>query len=49
MRSTREVSLDAYKTDVREQGAVAEALGAALDPIRALRESGYADRMELTR
>ena len=41
-----EVLLDAYKTDVREQCAAARAaLGAAEDPIRALRESGYADRM----
>jgi L-rhamnose isomerase/sugar isomerase len=45
-----EVLLDAYKTDVRPACAEARtALGAAEDPIRALRESGYADRMELTR
>jgi L-rhamnose isomerase/sugar isomerase len=41
-----EVLLGAYKTDVREQCAAARAaLGAAEDPIRTLRESGYADRM----
>jgi L-rhamnose isomerase/sugar isomerase len=45
-----EVLLDAYKTDVRLACAEARVeLGAAEDPIRALRESGYADRMELTR
>jgi L-rhamnose isomerase/sugar isomerase len=45
-----EVLLDAYKTDVRSACAEARvALGASEDPIRALRESGYADRMELTR
>ncbi len=45
-----EVLLDAYKTDVRPACAEARAaLGAAEDPIRALRESGYAHRMELTR
>lgn len=45
-----ELLLDAYKTDVRPACAEARvALGAAEDPIRALRESGYAQRMELTR
>ncbi len=41
-----EVLLDAYRADVREACAAARAaLGAAEDPIRTLRESGYADRM----
>jgi L-rhamnose isomerase/sugar isomerase len=45
-----EVLLDAYRTDVREQCASARAaLGAAEDPIAALRESGYADRMAAER
>src|SRR3954462_7708228 len=40
------VLLDAYKTDIRQQCAAARAaLGAAEDPIRTLRESGYADRV----
>jgi L-rhamnose isomerase/sugar isomerase len=40
-----EVLLDAYRTDVRPQCAAARvALGAAADPIKTLRESGYADR-----
>jgi L-rhamnose isomerase/sugar isomerase len=41
-----ELLLDAYRTDVREQCAAARAaLGAAADPIAALRGSGYAARM----
>jgi L-rhamnose isomerase/sugar isomerase len=45
-----EVLLDAYRSDVREQCAAARAaLGAAEDPIAALRESGYADRMAAAR
>jgi L-rhamnose isomerase/sugar isomerase len=41
-----ELLLDAYRTDVREQCAEARAaLGAAEDPIAALRGSGYAARM----
>jgi L-rhamnose isomerase / sugar isomerase len=41
-----ELLLDAYRTDVREQCAAARAaLGAAADPIAALRASGYAARM----
>jgi L-rhamnose isomerase/sugar isomerase len=45
-----EVLLDAYRTDVRESCAAARAaLGAAEDPIAALRESGYADRMAAER
>jgi L-rhamnose isomerase/sugar isomerase len=41
-----ELLLDAYRTDVREPCAEARAaLGAAADPIAALRESGYAARM----
>jgi L-rhamnose isomerase / sugar isomerase len=41
-----ELLLDAYRTDVREQCAEARAaLGAAEDPIAALRRSGYAARM----
>jgi L-rhamnose isomerase/sugar isomerase len=41
-----ELLLDAYRTDVREPCAAARAaLGAAADPIAALRESGYAARM----
>jgi L-rhamnose isomerase/sugar isomerase len=45
-----EVLLDAYRTDVREPCAAARAaLGAAEDPVAALRESGYADRMAAER
>jgi L-rhamnose isomerase/sugar isomerase len=45
-----EVLLDAYRTDVREPCAAARtALGAAADPIAALRESGYAARMAAER
>jgi L-rhamnose isomerase/sugar isomerase len=45
-----EVLLDAYRTDVREQCAAARAaLGAAPDPVAALRESGYAGRMAAER
>ena len=41
-----EVLLDAYKTDVREQCAAArEALGTAIDPMAALRQSDYVHRM----
>jgi L-rhamnose isomerase/sugar isomerase len=41
-----EVLLDAYRTDVRPLCASARsALGAAEDPVAALRESGYADRV----
>jgi len=41
-----EVLLDAYKTDVRDRCAAARvALGAAEDPIKSLRESGYAERV----
>ena len=41
-----EVLLDAFNTDVRPACAQARvALGAAENPIRALRESGYAERM----
>ena len=41
-----EVLLDAYKTDVREPCAAArEALGAAIDPMVALRQSDYVHRM----
>jgi L-rhamnose isomerase/sugar isomerase len=41
-----EVLLDAYKTDVRDRVAAARAaLGAAEDPIKSLRESGYAGRV----
>jgi L-rhamnose isomerase / sugar isomerase len=44
------VLLDAFNSDVRPACAAArEALGAAADPIHALRESGYADRMARTR
>ena len=40
-----ELLLDAYRADVRSRCAAARAaLGAAEDPIAALRESGYADR-----
>ena len=40
-----EVLLDAYRTDVRPLCArVRAALGAAEDPVAALRASGYADR-----
>src|SRR5215213_7201353 len=45
-----EALLDAYRTDVRGLCARARtALGAAEDPIRALRESGYAARMATER
>jgi L-rhamnose isomerase/sugar isomerase len=41
-----EVLLDAYRTDVRPQCAAARAaLGAAEDPIKSLRASGYAGRV----
>jgi L-rhamnose isomerase / sugar isomerase len=44
------VLLDAFNADVRPACAAArEALGAAADPIQALRESGYADRMARAR
>ena len=44
------VLLDAFNSDVRPQCAAARtALGAAEDPIRALRESGYAARMATDR
>ena len=45
-----EVLLDAFNTDVRPACAEARvALGAAENPIRALRESGYATRMATER
>ncbi len=45
-----EVLLDAFNTDVRDACAQARAaLGAAENPIRALRESGYAERMATER
>ena len=45
-----EVLLDAYKTDVRAQCAARAPRSArAEDPIRALRESGYAARMATER
>jgi L-rhamnose isomerase/sugar isomerase len=45
-----EILLDAYRTDVREACAAARAaLGAAEDPVRALRASGYADRVARAR
>jgi L-rhamnose isomerase/sugar isomerase len=45
-----EVLLDAFNTDVRPACAEARvALGAAENPIRALRESGYAERMATER
>jgi L-rhamnose isomerase/sugar isomerase len=45
-----EVLLDAFNTDVRPACAQARvALGAAENPIRALRESGYAERMATER
>jgi len=45
-----EVLLDAFNTDVRSACAEARvALGAAENPIRALRESGYAERMATKR
>jgi L-rhamnose isomerase/sugar isomerase len=45
-----EVLLDAFNSDVRPRCAAARAaLGAAEDPIRALRESGYAARMATDR
>jgi L-rhamnose isomerase / sugar isomerase len=41
-----EVLLDAFNSDVRPACAAArEAVGAAADPIKTLRESGYADRV----
>jgi len=41
-----EVLLDAYRTDVRPLCAKVRAgRGAAEDPVQALRESGYAERM----
>ena len=41
-----EVLLDAYRTDVRPECAAARvAIGAAEDPIKSLRESGYAGRV----
>jgi ABC-type sugar transport system ATPase subunit len=44
------VLLDAFNADVRPACAAArEALGAAADPIQALRDSGYADRMARAR
>jgi L-rhamnose isomerase/sugar isomerase len=45
-----EVLLDAFSSDVRPACAAARvALGAAEDPVRALRESGYAERMAAER
>jgi L-rhamnose isomerase / sugar isomerase len=45
-----ELLLEAYKTDVRPQCARMRAgLGAAEDPIRALRESGYVERIAVER
>jgi len=45
-----QVLLDAFNTDVRPACAEARvALGAAENPIRALRESGYAERMATER
>jgi L-rhamnose isomerase / sugar isomerase len=45
-----EILLDAYRSDVRDACAAARAsLGAAEDPIEALRASGYADRIARTR
>jgi L-rhamnose isomerase/sugar isomerase len=45
-----EALLDAYRTDVRADCAAARAaLGAAENPIHALRASGYAERMARTR
>ena len=45
-----EVLLDAFNTDVRPQCAASRvALGAAENPIRAFRESGYAARMATER
>jgi L-rhamnose isomerase/sugar isomerase len=45
-----EVLLDAYRADVRPQCAAARAaLGAAEDPILALRQSGYAERVAAER
>ena len=41
-----ELLLEAYKTDVRPQCARMRAsLGAAEDPVRTLRESGYVERI----
>jgi L-rhamnose isomerase/sugar isomerase len=41
-----EVLLDAYRTDVRERcAAVRESLGAAANPVAALRASGYVERI----
>jgi L-rhamnose isomerase/sugar isomerase len=45
-----EVLLDAYRTDVRPLCAKVRAeLGAAEDPVAALRASGYAERMAARR
>jgi L-rhamnose isomerase/sugar isomerase len=45
-----ELLLDAYKTDVRPQCAQARAaLGAAEDPVKELRESGYVERITAER
>jgi L-rhamnose isomerase/sugar isomerase len=45
-----EILLDAFNTDVRGACAASRvALGAAENPIRALRESGYAARMATER
>jgi L-rhamnose isomerase / sugar isomerase len=45
-----ELLLDAYRTDVRSLCArVRAGLGAAEDPIAALRDSGYADRVAAER
>jgi L-rhamnose isomerase/sugar isomerase len=45
-----EVLLDAYRTDVRPECARARAaLGAAEDPVKELRESGYAERIAAER
>ena len=50
MLGGHEVLLDAFNTDVRPACAEARvALGAAENPIRALRESGYAARMATER
>ena len=46
MLGGHEVLLDAYRTDVRPECAAARvAIGAAEDPIKSLRESGYAGRV----
>ena len=50
MLGGHEVLLDAYKTDVRPRAPRRAPRSArAEDPIRALRESGYADRMATER